>query len=399
MSNSGKYCLDWHTGPGVQLELLSPPQLGPGTSGADRLYQLKYTPPLRTTIRTVQNLPLAQNDLTEVDNGINSLVTAVNARAADPGHGPPSPGPASGNEFQTLGDLLFGLIIADYMANDLRLHNLFVEFGIDEELLGYPWELMHDGSNFLCLRHYLGRFVNSRTSSPTTQQVTDRWEKPFDSLSVLVVAVPKPNPRDGVEYPPLPSAENELDTLVNTLTGIPDVDVKVLKGREATYTGFFRALKDPYHIIHYCGHARVDNASPIRSSLVLHDQSVATGYLSKFVARAKPILCFINACETAMVAAGNQTFNFFGLARAFLDTGAYLLGSRWKINDALAAQFAPAFYTSLLQKGDPLGKAVCDARLVCYKKAPDDFAWASYVLYGDPRVGFRRVSESATSST
>lgn len=391
MSKTGGYSLDWQVGAGVQLELLSPPQQGPSAPGGDRLYQLKYTPPLRTTIRTVQTLPLAPSDLKEVDDGINALVTAVNARAAAPGAGTPPPGPATGGEFQTLGDLLFSLIIADYMANDLTLHNLFVELGVDEDLLGYPWELMHDGENFFCLRHYLGRFVNSLTSTPTPQQVNDRWEKPLESLSVLVVAVPKPKPRDGVSYPELPSAERELDALVKTLTDIPDVDVTVLKGKDATYTGFFKALKNPYHIIHYCGHAQVDNAISSRNCLVLHDQSVATGFLSKFVTRAKPILCFINACETAMVAAGKQTFNFYGLARAFLDTGAYLLGSRWKINDTLAAEFAPAFYTSLLKQGDPLGKAVREARLACYKKDPDDFAWASYVLYGDPRVGFRRV--------
>jgi CHAT domain-containing protein len=92
-----------------------------------------------------------------------------------------------------------------------------------------------------------------------------------------------------------------------------------------------------------------------------------------------------------MVPAGQEALNFYGLAQAFLGTGSYLLGTRWKINDDLAAEFAPTFYAALLKDGEPLGKAVREARIACLKKDADDFAWASYVLYGDPRVRFRRI--------
>ncbi|HKM56987.1 MAG TPA: CHAT domain-containing protein [Isosphaeraceae bacterium] len=399
MNKPGRFCLDWHPGPGAQLELISSPHSpGQGKSSKERIYQLKYTSPLRPTIRTIQELPLTQGDLDAVDQKIDELVKAVNARAVGSAVSP-SPATASPQdpEFQMLGDLLFSLVfVAPYMSADLRKPKSFVEVGIDEDLLGYPWELMHDGNDFLCLRHYVGRFINSTTSNPPTTQSADLWGESFETLSVLVIAVPNPMPRNKVNYPKLSSAEPEAVAIVDALTKLEGVDVKILKGNDATHMKVFQALKKKaYHIVHYCGHAEIDNNSPNQSCLVLHDQSMTTRSLTTFVGKAKPILCFINGCETAQAGSAKQSFNFYGLARAFLETGAYLLGSRWKINDELAAEFAPAFYRSLLGQGNPLGQAVLDARQACYKMDPGNFAWASYVLYGDPRVCFRRLPAEA----
>ena len=80
------------------------------------------------------------------------------------------------------------------------------------------------------------------------------------------------------------------------------------------------------------------------------------------------------------------------LARAFLETGAYLLGSRWKLSDNAAAAFAPAFYKYLLEDRKSVGEAVVLGRRACMKATeadPGDIGWASYVYYGDPRVCFR----------
>jgi hypothetical protein len=395
MSKQSRFRVDWHYGPGAQLELISPPHsLGTGKSAKGQIYQLKYTSPLRPTIRTVQELPLTQPELEAVDEKFDELVKAVDSRAVGPAVSPsPATALSPDPDFQALGDLLFNLVfVAPYMAADLRKPKSFVELGVDEDLLGYPWELMHDGDNFLCLRHYLGRFINSTTSSPPATQSVDLWGESFETLSVLVIGVPNPMPKGKLSYQKLTSVELEATAIVKALTNIEGVDVKILLGKDATHINVFKALtKNAYHIIHYCGHAEIDNDSPNQSALILHDQPMMTGSLTTFVAKAKPVLCFINGCETAKGASAKQSFNFYGLARAFLQTGAYLVGSRWKINDKLAAEFAPVFYRSLLEQGNPLGRAVLEARQACYKMDPGDFAWASYVLYGDPRVRFRRL--------
>ena len=62
-----------------------------------------------------------------------------------------------------------------------------------------------------------------------------------------------------------------------------------------------------------------------------------------------PVLCFINGCETAETAQGKDRLNVYGLAQAFLETGAYLLGTRWKVSDSAAAAFAPTFYDRIIK--------------------------------------------------
>src|SRR5262249_1443383 len=132
--------------------------------------------------------------------------------------------------------------------------------------------------------------------------------------------------------------------------------------------------------------------------------------LSSAFKRRRPTLCFINGCETARSGEGaavtasedltdlQRSYSFYGLARPFLEAGAYLVGSRWRLDDDAAAQFAKTFYRSLLGQGQPVGKAITQARRVVYETHRDSFAWASYVFYGDPRVQFTPVGDQVTAA-
>jgi len=148
-----------------------------------------------------------------------------------------------------------------------------------------------------------------------------------------------------------------------------------------------------YHIVHFNGHAYFDNEQPSNSSLVLFDEDMAAGEIFNFFGKRPPVLSFMNGCETAATPAGGQKnrYDIFSLARAFLDTGSYLIGNRWRVGDEAATAFAETFYSKLIE-GQPLGKVIRDARIACRKKMPDyDFSWASYIFYGDPRLCFRRL--------
>jgi len=57
------------------------------------------------------------------------------------------------------------------------------------------------------------------------------------------------------------------------------------------------------------------------------------------------------------------------------------LGTLWELHDAGSAAFALAFYRSLFD-GDTLGASVRSAREQSFRFHA--FAWANYVLYGDP---------------
>jgi CHAT domain-containing protein len=167
----------------------------------------------------------------------------------------------------------------------------------------------------------------------------------------------------------------------------------LLKDANATYDKVYKAIKnDRYHIVHFNGHAYFNKEKPHLSSLVLFDRDLTTGPILNFFGARPPALFFMNACETAASQSSGTTweqrYDIFGLARAFLESGGYLVGSRWKVGDDGAAAFAKTFYTALID-GKPLGIAMRDARIACREASEEhDISWASYLFYGDPRLRF-----------
>ncbi|HEV3122007.1 MAG TPA: CHAT domain-containing protein [Isosphaeraceae bacterium] len=386
MSDPARYSLDWYAGPSAQVEIFSP------ISKRKTRYGFKYTPPFRATMRPpVELLALGKTDLEPIDSQLEELASALSPRsAARPGRAREKAQPALAS-MERIGAMLMDLICPDYVKADLRPGPLFLEIGMDEGLLRYPWELMHDGTEFLCLKHYVGRYVNTFTSAASPAAGSSQLGADLEPLKVLIIAVPGPQDFKGKSFDRLPAAQQEAQDLLDTLTALPGVEPTLLLGSEAIFDNVYATLKAGVnHIIHFCGHAYFDKKNPQERSLVLHDKPMTTGAIARFFPKTHPILCFINACDSTR-ASGKDKFNIFDLARAFLDTGAYLLGSRWEVGDEPAAGFAKHFYTSLLGNCDPLGQAVQKARLACRAEqgASAELAWSSYVLYGDPRLCFR----------
>jgi CHAT domain-containing protein len=324
---------------------------------------------------------------------LDRLIQSVRLRRS-PGVAQQNPGVGSIDErVQYVGDQLQMYALTSNVASDLRVGQLFLELGVDETLVGYPWELMYDGDNYLCLKHWMGRFVNSAAGTAALpREASSPLGKEIQKLSVLLISVPQPCERDGGGvYEELPGARAEAEALTNLLTGLPDVELEVLAKDEATYEAVFQRLRhNRYDIIHFTGHASLDDGDPLQSSLVLFDQDLAAIQIRALITRTPPVLCFINACDSAATTEWSKSYNIYGLAQSFLQTGTYLLGSRWKLSDRGAPIFAEAFYRCLLDESKALGRAVTEGRQASKDKAPDDLAWASYVLYGDPRLQFRR---------
>jgi hypothetical protein len=394
VSNDNHYRLHWHEGAKAQLELFSPV-----AQAAQGVYQLKYTPPFRSTMRPpAEEIALAPDELKSINDQLNRLIGSASSgqavRAAAEDTGPPA-AVSMLNDLGTVGGQLLDLIVPRYIQTDLRIGNRFLEVGVDESLLGYPWELMHDGDEFLCLKQYMGRFVNTTRASIPARDVQAEWVGSRQGpLSILVISVPRPQPRGNVIYEPLTGVEAETQALIKLLSQTPGVKTELLSGKHATYTAVWRALRSGvYQIVHYGGHAHFNNLNPKLSALVLYDQDMTTGPIANYFSRTPPVLCFINACESGSANSGDwkDRYNIFGVARAFLETGAYLLGSRWKLSDEAAAAFAVKFYSCAVKECKSIGQSVLEARLACKNAAGADLAWASYVFYGDPSLCFRKI--------
>ncbi len=287
------------------------------------------------------------------------------------------------------GDVLYRFVLPGFAREELRSRSIFLEVGTDETLLPVPFELMCDNTDFICLRHAVGRYVNLGTGFQTIKpQAAD------GDLSVLLVCVPKPQPTPEVTYANLAEAEAEFQA-VSTLLVDQGIDFLPLHGPDATKQEVRKALRgsNKFTVVHFTGHGHFDEQRPGRSGLVLFDGILTIGEIASHLDNP-PALAFINGCETATAGTAGQAAGqlpiahltrVFGTARPFLESGSYVLGTRWRVADTASAAFSKAFYTSLLA-GDPVGEAVRKARTEIYAPDSVDLSWASYVYYGDPRL-------------
>jgi CHAT domain-containing protein len=402
-----RYHLAWDSGPTSQVDLFN------ATVPPVEDYKLKYKPPFRSTVSSpiyarhfdkahrapIDSLMARIAELLGEDEilrgGSEHVAAAQSANLQDT-----VLTDAILTEVKRLGRMLCNQLLPPEVRLDLRPQiDLFLELGIDEMLLNYPWELMHDGQDYLALKHFIGRFVNT-TLLTLPQQLFGWWGAKFEPLSALLIAVSDTEKDD---FPSLPQAEAEAKAFTEILTDQKlGIRVQPLVNREATFQNVFDIITgdDNYQIMHFCGHAVSDPNDPRASRLILYDEAMPIGYIVDNISTVRPIFCFINACESGQItlvdkspgqSSGSQRFNLHGLGRAFLETGAYLLGTRKKIGDNAAYTFAAEFYRSLLDDRQPLGEAIRRARRKCREGVPaTDLGWASYVFYGDPRVKFER---------
>jgi CHAT domain-containing protein len=378
------FAIAWHAGPTAQLEFFDPADASGGSAGES--FRIRFTPPFRSTLRVpVEPFSFGGGQLASIRTDLDASVGAGGQRSGGTAVTVSTPNPA---DLVRTGKQLYKCAVPPHLRIELRRAGLFLEIGVDEKLVGFPWELMHDGDDFLCKKHRIGRYVNVHARPQTSMVENYAATGEVDDLSVLLISVPRPQPRKaGETFEELKHAKAETKALTDALVAMPGVTLNVLKDRDATYNNVFDALESRrYHIVHYTGHAHFDRSEPSRSALVLDDRDLDAGSVRNFLSSSPPVVCFMNACETGAAPVWKDSYDIYGLAWAFLETGSYLLGSCWKVDDEVAKTFAGAFYDSLLVKGHTIGTSVTEARKAAYRE--DDFGWASYVLYGDPRLAF-----------
>src|SRR5262245_8920211 len=330
MNGECRYLLDWHAGSSAEVDLRAARDGG--------TYLLRYASPFRPTMRAPsQEIAAGAHDLEQINRNLNEFAARVvgvsrggNGVAASP----------SDVDLQEFGQQLFEMVLPRHVQSDLRQRELFVEVGTDDKLLHYPWELMHDGEEFLCLKHYLGRFVNLDRTLELNGATPYGPGFDLGDLRVLVISVPQPRPRDGRQFARLTAAESEAHAIIETLAA-DGLQPEALLERDATFTNVGKALRRPWHIIHFAGHAVFDPENPRATALVLDDANITVGGLTARLQNQRAVLCVVNACEStrgSFRAASDDVddgdpqdadgaedsvswtdqYDIYGLARAFL---------------------------------------------------------------------------------
>jgi adenylate cyclase len=252
---------------------------------------------------------------------------------------------------------------------------------IDASDAELPWELAHDGEDYLALKYAVARrFLLAGPPRRNPGQ-------PRRQFASLIIGNPTGD---------LPGADREVEELVRLLQATPGTaPPRILMRRRATRSAVLGELASgAYDLIHYSGHAFFDPALPEPGGLILARDELLIGPELEANLGGRPFV-FLNGCETARQQPGAASGegpdglaylgrNSAGLAAAFVRGGAQAVtGTLWPVADPNAADFVLAFYRAAL-RGVPAGEAMRQARRTTRAADPIDPLWASFVFYGDP---------------
>ncbi|MEI2768809.1 MAG: CHAT domain-containing protein [Nitrosomonas sp.] len=288
-----------------------------------------------------------------------------------------------------LSKTLFELLIPIDLKNSLLSQDRIVLI-VDDVTANYPWELMAEDGQPLCIRMGMIRQLELNDYDAHVRDTTTK------------VAYVLGNPATPAEFPSLENARIEADKIAALLkTKFTVTQTPNQAGAMQVFNDLFAA---PYRIIHIAGHGYYDESAlgstGGRAGVVLNGGVFIT---AAEIAKLDPIpeLVFLNCCYLGQIdqATGNQRLNqpyhklAASISRELIRRGVRaVIAAGWPVDDEAAALFAEAFYGYLL-KGQSFGVSVWQARKDTWEKHRNSNTWGAYQAYGDPDFRLYPVSE------
>jgi hypothetical protein len=248
---------------------------------------------------------------------------------------------------------------------------LTLSLGEARALADVPWEFLYDKSAFVA-------------TSPDTP-IVRTLEAPHPPrplkvelpLRILVVSC---QPKDAEFI----NAGVERANLEPALKPLADRNAVVLDWLEhATLGALNDKLRDGgYHVIHFIGHGRFapglqDGALIFENEEGFADPVGADRFAQTLYARDTIRLVVLNSCEGAR---SSKEDAFSGVAGSLIEKGfPAIIGMQFEISDLAAIRFAKYFYL-VLAEGEPVDRAVSEARLAMFASR-DDTEWGTPVLF------------------
>ncbi|HEV8545192.1 MAG TPA: CHAT domain-containing protein [Candidatus Limnocylindrales bacterium] len=273
---------------------------------------------------------------------------------------------------------------ADGSPPTLRLH---LGSGLDI----VPWELLHDGTDFLGLRFQISRLpmVSGGPAASNGQPVPvnrvvsilaknlvaaplrDTWQHTFDG-SVKNGTTVICQPTDGHDD------FADIQTLQNTGNGIGDVI-------HLTCHGIQNGTRRYWTLDHTQGEKILWTILPTQGDMTfaIHDNAP---------------LVFANACASAVgVGGGGAAAGWFnalgeGFGWSFYDGGARaFIGTFAPVTDRVAISFAKRFFETALGQQRSVGQSLLETKQAYRAENEPDPSWLFYCLYGDASTTFAPV--------
>ncbi len=276
------------------------------------------------------------------------------------------------SSFKNICKLLYQQLIPKELSEILCKKQRYINIVTKNQEI--PWELLHDGDNFLGIKHLLGRIIvgceGSRPSNPRNRTAP----------SCLLISNPSGD---------LPKAEEESRVLMAFLRD-NGIKCNYLSHYQVSVSDILMELNSSkYDFIHYNGHIAKDPETREYSFILADNEYFSLNSVSVLEGFGNPFV-FVNGCGgkvNAFHTYGGQYVNE-GVVIPFIYAGARaVIGSSWKVSDEGARVFAEKVYQYIFS-GDMAGEAMAKARAEVFRENPDDPTWASFILYGNPCLCF-----------
>jgi CHAT domain-containing protein len=225
--------------------------------------------------------------------------------------------------------------------------------------------------------------MSAPSLSTMVGSVNASW--PPGSLRAMVVGNPlRESSADESWVPSLPFSEEEAEQVASTYQGS-----LLLTAGNATKRVMLDHLGD-YDIVHYAGHALVNDQAPALSRLLMASDGSQGDDGSLFVSELSHIrlqrtrLVVLAACSTGTGSITNGE-GVQSLARPFLEAGAsWVVATFWDIRDRSAAEFFMAFHRRVANGEEPAAALSQTQRQFISgpertQRSPSRWAWAALI--------------------
>lgn len=280
--------------------------------------------------------------------------------------------------------------VTEGLATTTKPNDVWLQLSGPANGIGVPFELLHDGNEYLVFKHIVTRRIVPASNSHklvSFQKFIRSFQGGQVPLRILLVGVDSDQS--------IPYAEQEVESLELAMKnelkslGIRN-HIKSLVGAKATRANVSSALRDGnYHFFHYSGHGYYDKEQPETSGLTIFCNdfddttcALTASDLASLTRNAELRFAYLSCCLGSCTAPHLRRGDFFGifdaLARADVPM---VLGYRWEIGDSAALRMAELFYKKLWRTLSP-GQALLETRIEMSEEGlrRDNDAWASPVL-------------------
>ncbi len=283
------------------------------------------------------------------------------------------------DSLRTVGQDLFDRLIPGNLKKEILRWNQKTKLCISSNNDWIPWEILHDGSDYLGNRFFIYRLprVNGNEDEREKEKLTTvptSWNKSQESSLKKLIHVIGGN-LDGFE-----DGANRFFTDLNEGGKI------VLHTIEKKGFSVLKENAIEADIIHFTCHGRKDRnfflqITECSDDPALMNLSLLSFARSDFVIR-EGCLIFANACSSAAAISCFEEFSSFG--SKFINMGAgYFIGTLGGVPIHYAIEFSNCFYNNLIINND-ISRSFETTKLSMDKKR-NQFHLL-YVIYGNPAI-------------